>query len=253
MSCMIWCINIVPLSLAHLSLPVSGYLCVKTAWFINLCFALKTFCFGGFLTNPDKPCRIFCASSSQKKMCSEICAAKVYSIYFLGLKGKFPPSRDTDLAVSALLHCVSFRPVFCLTQHIICKWIFKDLHIYITEFLSHKFSKSAKFCPEYVNLLLVSHSWEHSDGEHVCCWLRSQTLKHFSVSFGSPTNVYFCGGFHFINICDIPSVFLYFSLKACWRVRAVSVSDAVFWWCALIDKWDLYSHYLGCSLAGGMI
>lgn len=139
---------------------------------------------------------------------------RCHSISFLGLDGKFFLS-DSDLALSALLHCNSFRPVFCLTQHIICKWIFKDLHIYITEFLSLKFSKSAKFCPEYVNFLLVSRSWEHSGGEHVCCWLRSQTWKHFSLVFYSPTNADFCGVQIYLQYPLLCSCF--FSLKMCLR------------------------------------
>lgn len=154
-------------------------------------------------------------------LCTKKWAAKVHMIYFFGgIEREILPSRDANLALSALLHCNSFRPVFCLTQHIICKWIFKDLHIYITEFLSLKFSKSAKFCPEYVNFLLVSHSWEHGDGEHVCCWLRSQTLKHFCVAFGSPTNADFCGGVSHHTYLWYPSVFLYLSPKACLKVES---------------------------------
>lgn len=105
------------------------------------------------------PVGYFCASSSQKTFCSQknVLPTSIVFIYIhiyiflLRIKGEILPSRDANLALSALLHCNSFRPEFCLTQHIICKWIFKDLHIYITEFLSLKFSKSAEFCPEYVN------------------------------------------------------------------------------------------------------
>lgn len=126
---------------------------------------------------------ILCIIITESILLGEKCAATVRSIYFLALKGEILAPSDANLALGAPLHRNSFQPVFCLTQHISCKWIFKDLHIYITEFLSLKFSKSAKFCPKYVNFLLVSHSGEHSDGEHVCCWLRSQTLKRFSFCF----------------------------------------------------------------------
>lgn len=156
----------------------------------------------------------FGASSSQKTFCSQTHVLPKSTVFiFFGIRREILLSSVSNLALGAPLHCNSFTPQFCLTQHIICKWIFKDLHIYITEFLSLKFSKSAKFCPEYVNFLLVSRSWEHSDGEHFCCWLRSQTLKHFSVAFGCPTNVDFCAGFfYFAHICDIPSLFLCFRL-----------------------------------------
>lgn len=201
---------------------------------------------GFFVKSQMGPMRYFVHHHHRKhsvgrKMC---CHSPQY--LFFSIKGETLARSDANLALSALLHCNSFQPVFCLTQHISCKWIFKDLHIYITGFLSLNFSKSAKFCPKYANFLLVSHSGDHSDGEHVCCWLRSQTLKHFfSVSRGSPTNVLFCGEFHFINICNIPSVFLYFRLKACLKGERCQR--------ALFDKFDLYSHYLGCSSAGAMI
>lgn len=95
-----------------------------------------------------------------------MCCQSPRYLFFFGIRREILLSSVSNLALGALLHCNSFTPQFCLTQHIIWKWIFKDLHIYITEFLSLKFSKSAKFCPEYVNFLLVSRSWEHSDGEH---------------------------------------------------------------------------------------
>lgn len=79
-----------------------------------------------------------------KTFCSQNYVLPKY--LYVGIRRDIFPSSDSNLALSALTHCNSFRPVFCLTQHIICKWIFKDLHIYITEFLSLKFSKSAKFC-----------------------------------------------------------------------------------------------------------
>lgn len=149
---------------------------------MSLCFASDYFC----VKFQMGPYGIFCASSSssQQTFCWEenVLPQSVVFI-FLGLKGESLAPSDANLALGAPLRCNSFQPVFCLTQHISCKWIFKDLHIYITEFLSLKFSKSAKFCPKYVNFLLVSHSGEHSGGEHVCCWLRSQTLKQFFAVF----------------------------------------------------------------------
>lgn len=147
-----------------------------------------------FVKSRWAPWDILCISITEN-ISSQKCVLPKSIVFHLGLKREILPSKDSNLTLSALLLCNSFRPVFCLTQHIICKWIFKDLHIYITEFLSLKFSKSAKFCPEYVNFLLVSHSWEHSGSEHVCCSLQSQTLKHFSVAFASPTNVDFCSEF----------------------------------------------------------
>lgn len=148
-----------------------------------------------------------------RNMC---CQSQYY--LFCGIRRGILPSRESDLALGALLLCNSFRPVFCLTQHIICKWIFKDLHIYITEFLSLKFSKSAKFCPEYVNFLLVSRSWEHSGGERVCCWLRSQTLKHFLLHLAprTQTNVDFCGFLFYLQYIFVIST-LYSCILVCLR------------------------------------
>lgn len=156
------------------------HICIFVGLSILLSKHILNDCFKWLLSNPDEPCGMLCASSSRKTFCSQKRVLPKSRVFiFGGIKREILPSRDSNLALSALLHCNSFRPVFCLTQHIICKWIFKDLHIYITEFLSLKFSKSAQFCPEYVNFLLVPRSWEHSDGEHVCCWLWSQTLKLF--------------------------------------------------------------------------
>lgn len=142
-----------------------------------------------FLSNSDGPLwNILCIIITENILLGEKCAATVHGIYFLRLKGGPLIPSDANLALGAPSHCNSSQPAFCLSQHISCKWIFKDLHIYITEFLSLKFRESAKFCPQYVNFPLVSHSGEHSDGEHVCCRLRSQTLKPFSFCFSWITN-----------------------------------------------------------------
>lgn len=88
-----------------------------------------------FLSNPDGPLwDILCIIITENILLREKCAATVHSIYFLGLKGETLPPSDANLALGAPPHCNSLQPVFCLAQHISCKWIFKDLHIYITEF-----------------------------------------------------------------------------------------------------------------------
>lgn len=88
-----------------------------------------------FLSNPDGPLwNILCIIITENILLREKCAATIHRLYFLGLKGETLPPSDANLALGAPLHCNSFQPVFCFAQHMSCKWIFKDLHIYITEF-----------------------------------------------------------------------------------------------------------------------
>lgn len=187
--------------------------------------------------------------------------SQVQSIFFffLALKGRNSAPQEMQTCLS-VLHCA----VIHSDQNSASlntssrKWIFKDLHIYITEFLSLQFSKSAELCPEYVNSALVPHSWERGDGERVCCWLRSQTLKDFSVCLCACLRVRACTcfllhlaqqlmsiltkGFHFINICT--PVFQSESAFEGWRTELV-VRHSPTETCIPTE--------LGCGSAGGVI
>lgn len=112
--------------------------------------------FQWFLSTQDDPGGRCCSASSKTTFLFTDMRICDHSVYYFEIRREILLSSDSDLALSALLLSNSFRPGFCLTADIMCKWIFKDLHIYITEFLSLKFSRSAQFCPQYVNFLLVS-------------------------------------------------------------------------------------------------
>jgi len=191
------------------------------------------------MSDPDEPCGIYFIHlhTPKKSFCSQK-HAKVHRIYYsVELKWNSPPW----VSENWLSGCNSFRPVFCLTQHIICKWIFlgEDLHIYITEFFWA--SSSANLLNSALKYVNCSRSGETRwRWASVCCWLQKSNIKasFFNFAFVSPTNVDFLFPFHPFHICDIHLLYSRMFAEECvGRVKCVCVCVCV-QRCALFDKWD---------------